>query len=115
MPLLLILLAAYLWLAALRSRERARALGRGLCANARVQLLDETVALQRLWLGRGDDGALHLYRRYRFELSTDGTDRHRGSLDTVDGRLVAHALPFAEQLASDPGDSGTPMPSRLLH
>ncbi|MGA9333313.1 MAG: DUF3301 domain-containing protein [Rudaea sp.] len=97
LPLVLLLLAAYLWQAALRSREHARALGHALCRRAQVQLLDDTVALQRLRIGRGSDGWLHWLRRYRFELSTDGRDRHFGSLDILGENMISYSLPLIEQ------------------
>ena len=74
-PFLLVLLAIYVWQASLRAKERARSFATALCADAGVQLLDQTVALQRLRIRRGDDGRLHSLRRYRFELSTNGSDR----------------------------------------
>jgi Protein of unknown function (DUF3301) len=101
-PFLLVLLAIYLWQSALRARERARQFAHTLCAQANLQLLDQTVSLQRLRMRRGDDGRLHLLRRYRFELSTNGSDRHHGSLDVMQDRLVAHSLPM---LASDSFDT----------
>lgn len=104
LPLILILLAAYLWQAALRSREHARALGRALCQRANVQLLDDTVALQRLRIERGRDGWLRLLRRYRFELSTDGTDRHSGSLDILAGTMVSYSMPQLEPVANAVSD-----------
>jgi hypothetical protein len=93
LPPLLILLGIYVWHAALKAREQARALSHALCARAHVQLLDQTVSLQRLGIARGNDGRLHLRRRYRFELSTDGVDRHSGTLEILDGELLAHTLP----------------------
>ena len=100
LPLILLLLAAYLWQSALRLRERARALGRQLCQRANVQLLDETVALQRVRIERGRNGWLQLLRRYRFELSTDGTDRHSGSLDILGGSVVSYSLPQLEAVTT---------------
>jgi Protein of unknown function (DUF3301) len=100
-PFLLVLLAIYLWQASLRAKERARHFAVGLCADAGVQLLDQTVSLQRLRIRRGDDGRLHWLRRYRFELSTNGSDRHQGSLDVMHDRLVAHSLPMLGQPALD--------------
>jgi hypothetical protein len=90
---LLVLLGVYLWRGALKARERARALGAELCARARLQLLDQTVALQHLALARGNDGGWHLRRRYRFEVSSDGCDRLHGSLDLLQDRLVDYQLP----------------------
>ena len=105
LPLILLLLAFYLWQAALKAREGARALGHELCARAQVQLLDQTVALQRLGLARGADGRLQLRRRYRFELSTDGLDRHHGSLDMLDGRLQGYSLPLPEHAPAVAGSN----------
>ncbi|MEO8959611.1 MAG: DUF3301 domain-containing protein [Rudaea sp.] len=116
LPLILILLAAYFWQAALRSREQARALGRALCQRANVQLLDDTVALQRMRIERGRDGWLRLLRRYRFELSTDGTDRHCGSLDILAGAVVSYTMPQLEPASGAlPDDPMQPyrLPPRL--
>ncbi len=95
-PFILVLLAIYVWQAALRAKERARQFAQTLCSGAHVQLLDQTVSLQRLRIRRGDDGRLHWLRRYRFELSTNGSDRHHGSLDLRQDRLVAHSLPLLD-------------------
>ena len=94
--IILILLALYLWRGALGARERARELGHEICAKAHVQLLDQTVALQHLGVARGSDGHLHLRRRYRFELSTDGLDRHLGSLELFEDRLTSCSLPLGQ-------------------
>jgi hypothetical protein len=95
-PFLLVLFAIYVWQAALRARERARQFAHALCAEAHVQLLDQTVSLQRLRIRRGDDGRLHWLRRYRFELSTNGSDRHHGTLDLMEDRLISHSLPMLD-------------------
>jgi uncharacterized protein DUF3301 len=100
LPLVLILFGFYMWQSALKAREQARAISHALCAQARVQLLDQTVSLQRLGVARGSDGWLHLRRRYRFELSTDGVDRHQGTLELLDGVLLSHSMPFAENEAA---------------
>ena len=94
LPLILVLLAIYVWQVGLKSRERARQLGHELCARANVQLLDQTVSLQHLGFERGGDGRLHWRRRYRFEVSTDGVDRHQGTLDIMQDRLLGHGLPM---------------------
>ena len=94
LPLLLLLAGFYAWHASLKAREQARAFSQALCAQGHVQLLDQTVSLQRIGFGRGSDGHLHLRRRYRFEISTDGMDRHFGTLEIFDGELLSHSLPF---------------------
>jgi hypothetical protein len=94
LPFIFVLLAIYFWQVALRARENARHLGHELCAQANVQLLDQTVSLQRLGIERGSDGRLHWRRRYRFEVSTNGSDRHQGTLDVMQDRLLGHSLPM---------------------
>lgn len=110
LPLILVLLAIYVWQVGLKSRERARQLGHELCARANVQLLDQTVSLQRIGVERGDDGRLHWRRRYRFEVSTDGVDRHLGTLDIMQDRLLGHGLPLfgAAQISAIDADVEVP-------
>jgi hypothetical protein len=102
--LLLILAGAYAWQNALRARERARALCFDLCTQANVQLLDQTVALQRMRLIKGPHG-LRMRRDYRFDFSVDGRDRHRGTLSLVAGELQTHSLPIIDAFANEaPGN-----------
>ena len=91
-----LLVALALWQNALKARDLARALGHDLCAKAGVQLLDQSVSLAGFGFTRNSDGHLRLRRNYRFEVSIDGDDRHRGSLTMLDGRLLAWSLPVAE-------------------
>ena len=109
--LLLILAGAYAWQNALRARERARELGSDLCMQANVQLLDQTVALQRMRLIRGPRG-LRLRRDYRFDFSIDGRDRHRGSLSLVAGELQTHSLAIIDVQAIDALDNVVRFPVR---
>lgn len=92
LPLLLLLASFEVWRSALRARELAREFGRGLCASAHVQLLDQTVALQRLRLVRTHGRGLRVRRDWSFEFSIDGRDRHRGALSVLGGVLLAHTL-----------------------
>jgi hypothetical protein len=105
LPLVLILLGFYFWQAALKAREQARSISHALCVQAGVQLLDQTVALQRMGITRGADGWLHLRRRYRFELSTDGTDRHPATLELLGGELLSHSMPVAQSTLRDEGSN----------
>ncbi|HSJ40894.1 MAG TPA: DUF3301 domain-containing protein [Xanthobacteraceae bacterium] len=99
--LLLILAGAYAWQNALHARERARALCFDLCTQANVQLLDQTVALQRMRLIRVPQG-WRLRRDYRFDFSVDGRDRHRGTLSLIAGELQTHSLPIVDVFAHEP-------------
>ena len=116
LPMVLVLAAFWLWQNALRARERARELARGLCARAGVQLLDETVAVQRLRLRRVPGEGLRLERRYGFEVSIDGADRRRGSLNLLDGDIVSWDLPTLDAAASAPSGNVIELrPSRTIN
>lgn len=85
MALVLLGAFAWFWMDSLKAREVALAAARQACDGEGLQLLDDTVAVERLRPGRNDDGRLVLRRDYVFEYSRDGADRHRGML-TLHGR-----------------------------
>jgi Protein of unknown function (DUF3301) len=88
--LLLLPVAGAVWLFfdGVRVRELALDIGRDYCANLGLQLLDETVSMQRLGVARAVDGRLRVRRRYGFEFTSDGEKRYRGEL-TMLGSKVA--------------------------
>ncbi len=110
--LLAIALAIWIWMDALGARERAIRYGRELCREAGVQLLDQTVSLTRMRLGRVD-GLPTLIRRYGFEISMDGSDRHRGHLELRGHELGAWSLPDRANLHAVPMSNVVPI--RTLH
>lgn len=95
--LLMIAAAIWAWMDVLRAREQATRHGRRLCLEAGVQMLDQSVSLRRLRIARRD-GLPTFIRRYGFEVSLDGSDRHRGHLDLAGHRLEAWSLPLREGL-----------------
>jgi uncharacterized protein DUF3301 len=107
-----IALAVWLWMDALGARERAVRYGRQLCREAGVQLLDQTVSLTRIRIARVD-GLPTLVRRYGFEISLDGSDRHRGHLDLEGHALGAWSLPEVgnPRVAAD----SNVVPFRVIH
>lgn len=78
---------AWYWGASLHSKELARRAAQRACADAGVQLLDETVHRERQWLCRSASGRLQLCRRFGFEFTSDGGQRYQGRL-RIDGRRV---------------------------
>jgi len=96
--LLVIAAVVWAWMDALNARECAIHHGRELCREAGVQLLDQSVSLKRLRVARRD-GLPTFVRRYGFEISLDGSDRHRGHLDLDGRRLEAWSLPLGEAAA----------------
>jgi hypothetical protein len=103
--LLALALALWLWMDVLSARERAIAYGRELCRDAGVQLLDQTVSMMRMRIQRVD-GLPTLVRRYTFEISLDGSDRHRGHLELRGHQLGAWSLPQMANLRAVPAIAG---------
>jgi hypothetical protein len=68
-----------LWAANLRAREQVLARCRHACRDMGVQLLDETVRLARLGMGRDHQGRMRFKRWYAFEFSVTGADRRSGA------------------------------------
>lgn len=75
------------WRDSLGAREQARAASSRACQQMGVQLLDDTVALERLWLRRDRDGRLKLERLYVFEFTDTGQRRQVGSVLLVGWRV----------------------------
>ena len=84
-----------LWLDALAVRELASRHSRRLCEQAGLQWLDQNVALDRVELKRAN-GRLAIVRRYRFEVSFNGADRHRASIWMLGKRLHGASMPSPE-------------------
>jgi hypothetical protein len=70
-------IAAWIWTT--RARERVDLISREVCADLRLQRLDDSVALCRISLNR-DEHQIQLRRVFRFEFSSDGADRRRGEV-----------------------------------
>lgn len=66
------------WSDSLRTREQALRICADACRQMNVQLLDQTVAVRKLGIGRDGGGRLRLRRDYGFEFSIDGVERYPG-------------------------------------
>ena len=73
----------YFWWSNTQCREIAVKLARTACARCGVQLLDETVTLQKLRLARSPRGHMSIARSYTFEFSASGNDRKSGVVDML--------------------------------
>jgi hypothetical protein len=78
---------AWYWYAGMQVREQAVAVGRRACAEARLQFLDESVALSRIRLARNSNGQLQFQRDYRFEFSDTGDNRRPGVVRMLGDRV----------------------------
>ncbi|MEM8489613.1 MAG: DUF3301 domain-containing protein [Pseudomonadota bacterium] len=84
-----ILSAAAYAFAAMRVRELAVNAARRSTHSANVQLLDQTVALNRVSLSRDKSGRWRVWRQYRFEYSRDGVNREQGQIIMLGKQLQA--------------------------
>jgi hypothetical protein len=66
------------WRASVEARDRANAAAAEACRESGVQLLDGTVAFQRLRVARHQDGGYALRRTYVFDYTDDGHSRRQG-------------------------------------
>lgn len=82
-----LVLLAWLWLDSLRARDAAVAAARSACEAEGLLLLDDTVAIAGMRIGRGSDGRVRLQRAYDFEYSDSGNNRIKGSIVLL-GRTV---------------------------
>ena len=71
---------AWLWYDSMLVRDIGIQAAKAACAAEDLQLLDDTVAIASLTLGRDDDGRMLLRRAYNFDFSDTGDNRCRGSL-----------------------------------
>ena len=82
------------WWTSIRVREVAVAEARRATRHADVQLLDQTVSLDRVSMSRDSAGRWRVWRQYRFEYSRDGVSRETGYVIMLGPRL--HAVVVAE-------------------
>jgi hypothetical protein len=94
--LILVSTVALIWHDAVRARDRAARIARQLCTRADLQLLDQSVGLRRIRFMRAANGQPGLRREYGFDVSTDGHDRHRGTLVLRAGQLENFSLPMRQ-------------------
>lgn len=96
MSILLLLLGLgiflWFWQDSLRSKELARDACIRACRRYGVQLLDDTVALDKLWLRRNGSGRLCLERRYTFEFTDTGISRTGGVVVMVGNAVEILAM-----------------------
>lgn len=68
--------------------EYAHILGRRACEAAGVQFLDDSVQLNGYAVRRRDNGWIGLDRKFHFDFSVTGADRHSGRMIIRDKQLV---------------------------
>jgi hypothetical protein len=118
LPLLALLLVAWIWLDGARAREFATTLARRYCEHRGLQFLDDTVSLARIGI-RWTEQGLRLRRMYRFDFSLEGVGRRTGhvlmlgtSLEIIDDGLPRPAQPPPEEAEPRRSEDGKVIPFR---
>jgi Protein of unknown function (DUF3301) len=76
--ILLLVLLIWFWFEIFRAQEAVKAMGKKICSQFHLQLLDDTVTLTRMRLMRDDLGRWNWQRTYVFEFSDSGNNRKQG-------------------------------------
>ncbi len=88
----------WFWFDSVAKREIAIRIGQQLAARCQLQFLDESVACERLRLGRDSNGHLQIERTYYFDVSNRGVERMACQLQLRGKHLIAwHIPPYAPQ------------------
>lgn len=74
---------AWYWWRALETKERALRAARQACEKADVDLLDQSVYLSGLGVGRDDRGRLRFRRTFTFDFTATGEGRYRGRIELL--------------------------------
>ena len=76
------------WLRSREIKEAALRHASTYCEKLGLSLLDQTVALRSVRLGKDEQGRRHWQHCYHFEFSSTGTDRYQGVI-RMQGKRVA--------------------------
>ncbi len=96
--IIILTLIFWFWLDSARAREIATAICAKACELRGVQFLDQTVALNRIGIGRTQNG-MRLRRTFRFDFSDEGITRHSGYIVMIGIKIQEFSLglPSLEQ------------------
>ena len=89
-------LLAWYWLGGVQAKELAVTVARRSCKQHGVQLLDQTVVMEKVRLRRDRRGRLLPCRYYHFEFSLDGEERRSGGVVIHAGKASGLYLDLAE-------------------
>lgn len=105
LALVIVLVAlGWFWWDSLNKRELAMLAARSVCRQAGVQLLDESVALKQLGLGRDEGQQVRIRREFFFEYSDTGNNRLPGYVYLLGARVLSAnlILPASMETSDDP-------------
>lgn len=86
--LILLGLVVWFWQDTIARRDQAISAATDACRAQQLQLLDDTVALQRIALRRSAEGNIALERTFQFAYSLDGMQRKNGFIILLGNRIT---------------------------
>lgn len=90
--IILLLLVGYYWSDSMKARELAFSYAKNHCQQVDVQLLDEYVALNGLWLKKDGHGKTKAWRSYQFEFTSTGYERYNGKVIMLGQKIISIQL-----------------------
>jgi len=108
LALLLVSAGAWFWYDTRGVGEIAQRVCKTMCLELNVQLLDGTVSMRKVTLGRNDKGDLRIRRFYSFDYSGTGYDRRTGVL------VLLASIPEWMQIQGEQGWEHIPIAPKAL-
>lgn len=90
--LIFVVLIGWYWWSAQGVKECALRAAKAHCEEMDVQLLDDSVAVHRLWFKRDRRGAFKVWRLFHFEFTATGEERYSGRVEMLGRSSVALQL-----------------------
>ena len=87
--ILVLVLILVIWFKILKAREHVIKRCRLACEEAKLQFLDQSVAVISTRLKLGKSGLPEFHRTYQFEYSENGLDRYPAFVDLLNNRISA--------------------------
>ncbi|MCK5831020.1 MAG: DUF3301 domain-containing protein [Methylococcales bacterium] len=90
--IIFLLSIGYYWSDSMKTRELAFFYVKNHCQQVEVQLLDEYVALNALWLKKDEYGKTKIWRSYQFEFTSTGYERYNGKVIMLGQKIISIQL-----------------------
>ncbi len=91
--IIIVVIISWFWQDSIAKREIAIYAGRDLASRCSLQLLDESVACNKIRFGRDGHGRMQIIRLYDFEVSADGHTRLSCHLQLLGKQLQSWDIP----------------------
>ena len=84
-----VVLVCLYWYKAQGVKEIAVRAAKSYCEKIEVQMLDDCVALRRLWFKRDPQGRMQFWRSFSFEFTSTGEQRYNGEIVMLGTKILS--------------------------